>query len=495
MFLASRQSRFLRVALRLRTIPGTSTRAFSATVPTSKNVLADLRERGLVAQVTSPGVEALVERPTTVYLGVDPTAESMHVGNLVSLLSLLHFYVRGHSVIALVGGATGSIGDPSGRSTERQVLSEDRMQRNLTGIRTQMHQLFERGAQLARKRGVEDILTDQGNTADRLRVLNNYDWFGSMSALAFLGHVGRHARVGAMLARESVKARLTSPQGISFTEFSYQLLQAYDFYHLHREHKCRIQLGGSDQWGNITAGIDLIGRMASEKRTAAVANASEEARPAAFGVTIPLLTTSTGEKFGKSAGNAVWLDAHMTSYYDFYQFFMRVNDDDVERYLHIFTFLNSAEIEAIMCEHKEQPEKRYAQSRLAAETTELVHGEHGLYRAQIATRVLFGSPQQDLCASDLLAAFEHDPRLVRLSADKALGVRLDRLAHAAGACASRSEATKLLKAGGFYLNHQRITDGSRLLAANDLIDGAVCVLRTGKTNYRIVHVEGGVASP
>ncbi|KAI9594244.1 hypothetical protein BDF19DRAFT_471638 [Syncephalis fuscata] len=458
----------------------------------TSNVVADLRSRGLIAQMTSPEVEQAVEKPLTVYAGVDPTAESMHLGNLVVLLSLLHFYVRGHTTIALMGGATGSIGDPSGRSTERQVLTDTVLMRNIHGIQKQIHQFFERGTHLARKRQIGGLLNEQNDTS-RLRVLNNNHWFGSMSALEFLGNIGRYARVGTMLSRESVKTRLTSAQGISFTEFSYQLLQAYDFWHLYKHHKCQIQIGGNDQWGNITAGIDFINRMrqlaSSNESIIASAEGEDKSSLEAHGVTIPLLTTANGEKFGKSAGNAVWLNEKMTSYFDFYQFFMKVDDIDVERYLKLFTFLDFKEIENIAEEHQLQPDKRYAQRRLADEVTELIHGEHGLKKAQTATSVLFGAPLNNVSALDLIEAFEHDPRLVSLEQSSVINMPIDRLAHTVGACASRSAAIKLLHSGGLYLNNKKITNKADKLSETELLDGRVCVLRTGKSNYRIVVLE------
>ncbi|RKP23199.1 tyrosyl-tRNA synthetase, partial [Syncephalis pseudoplumigaleata] len=273
------------------------------------------------ARCVSEKLEQASERPLVVYAGIDPTAPSIHLGNLVILQSLLHFHIHGHTTIALMGGATGAIGDPSGRSTERRMLDENELAHNIESIEAQVRLFFERGARLARKRLAEQQQQQQLDVAGdeaRVKVLNNHTWLGAMSALTLLGHVGRHMRVGSMLARDSVKSRLNTSQGISFTEFSYQLLQSYDFWHLFRHYNCRVQIGGSDQWGNITAGIDYIHRMqqasATAKPEAGIAGTSGP-----FGLTIPLLTTANGQKFGKSAGNAVWLNEKMTSYFDFYQ--------------------------------------------------------------------------------------------------------------------------------------------------------------------------------
>ncbi len=257
----------------------------------------------------SPEVTTRTNSPTAIYCGVDPTAKSLHLGNLVTLMGLLHFHIRGHQTIALVGGATGSIGDPSGRQSERVPLTQEVLQANVAGIESQIHRFFKHGASYAEKHGF--------STTNYLKpkVLNNFSWFNSMTVIDFLGSVGRYARVNTMLAKESVKSRMDTTQGISFTEFSYQLLQAYDFWYLYKHHDCRIQLGGSDQWGNITAGIDMI----SKRRTVDEEEKKDDMESRAFGITIPLLLTSTGEKFGKSAGNAVWLDESMTSVFDFYQ--------------------------------------------------------------------------------------------------------------------------------------------------------------------------------
>ncbi|KAF9433600.1 tyrosyl-tRNA synthetase [Entomortierella beljakovae] len=451
----------------------------------TRNPVLELQHRGLVANMTSPDLVDHVDAgPTAIYCGVDPTASSLHLGNLVTLLGLLHFHIKGHTTIGLVGGATGSIGDPSGKSTERQPMSTATLAKNVAGIDAQFQQFFKRGRDYAEKRGY----SIQG-TGGHVKVVNNKTWFGKLSALDFLGDVGRYARVGTMIARDSVKSRLDSPQGISFTEFSYQLLQAYDFWYLYHEDGCRIQLGGSDQWGNITAGIDLIHKKKKTNDEQVVIKSdsdSAEKAPSAYGLTIPLLTTSTGEKFGKSAGNAVWLDETMTSLFDFYQFFVKTSDADVERYLHYFTLLNADEIKSVMKQHDAEPEKRLAQHTLAKETTELVHGAEAVPKALLATHVLFGASLNEIKGHQLVDAFKYDSRLVSLSKSQVSEMSADRFALESGLCASKSEAKKLIKSGGFYINNIKVADPTHHITEKDWIDGAVCVLRSGKSNYKLV---------
>ncbi|KAF9934445.1 tyrosyl-tRNA synthetase [Mortierella alpina] len=450
-----------------------------------RNPVLEMQERGLVAAMTSPDLVDHVDAgPTAIYCGVDPTASSLHLGNLVTLLGLLHFHIKGHTTIGLVGGATGSIGDPSGKSTERQPMSAATLANNVAGIDAQFQRFFQRGRAYAETRGY----AFQGH-GGKVKVVNNKTWFGKLSALDFLGDIGRYARVGTMIARDSVKSRLESPQGISFTEFSYQLLQAYDFWHLFHSDGCRIQLGGSDQWGNITAGIDLIHKKKNTSMEQVVIDHSKEGETPlnAYGLTIPLLTTATGEKFGKSAGNAVWLDEKMTSLFDFYQFFVKTADTDVGRYLHYFTLLTSDQIKNIMDQHSLEPEKRLAQHALAKETTELVHGADALPKALLATHVLFGSSLDKVKGKDLMDAFEHDPRMVALGRSQVSGMSLDQIALETGLCSSKSEAKKLIKSGGFYINNVKVTDASHRIGDKDWIDGAVCVLRSGKSNYKLIH--------
>ncbi|KAI8147148.1 hypothetical protein BJV82DRAFT_643130 [Fennellomyces sp. T-0311] len=436
-----------------------------------------MTDRGLVANITSPDLIKKTNTSTAIYCGVDPTANSLHLGNLITLMGLLHFSILGHQPIALVGGATGSIGDPSGRSTERVPLSRDVLEKNVAGIEHQVHRFFKNGAAYAQKRGYDA----QTKTP---KVLNNYTWFSGMTALEFLGDVGRYARVNTMLAKESVKSRIESTQGISFTEFSYQLLQAYDFYYLYQNHECRIQLGGSDQWGNITAGIDLINRRKGDDD-----EEKNNLDNRAFGITIPLLLTSSGEKFGKSAGNAVWLDETKTSYFDFYQFFMKTTDADVGKYLSMFTLLDKEKIASILDAHQKNPELRKAQQILADETTELVHGLEGVKKAQVATKVLFGGDIATVSGQEIVDAFKHDSsRMVTLDRSTVVNGKLDLVSTLAKSTRSKSEAQKLIKSGGMYLNNVRVADPRHTVTESDLIDGKVCVIRAGKASYHIVHV-------
>ncbi|KAI9478032.1 MAG: tyrosine-tRNA ligase [Benjaminiella poitrasii] len=449
-------------------------------ISTYSNVVTDMTQRGLVSNTTSPEVIEKTNKPTTIYCGVDPTAKSLHLGNLVTLMGLLHFHVRGHQAIALVGGATGSIGDPSGRKSERVPLSPETLKENVAGIDNQIHRFFRNGTRYAERRGFDDTTVDRKIP----KVLNNFDWFSNMTALDFLSSIGRHARVNSMLAKESVKSRLESTQGISFTEFSYQLLQAYDFWYLYKHHDCRVQLGGNDQWGNITAGIDLIARKRVFEND--VKDNNLEAK--AFGVTIPLLLTSTGEKFGKSAGNAVWLDENMTSVFDFYQFLMKSTDSDVRKYLSMFTLLKEDEILEIMNEHQKTPEKRFAQRKLADETTELVHGVDGLRRAKTATQVLFGEDLSSLTGDQIVEAFKTDEnRFIQLERSKLIGSGIDAIASITNAAKSKSDAQKRIKAGGFYLNNQRVTNVKQTIEEDHLIDGKVVVLRVGKSSYYLIQ--------
>jgi len=447
--------------------------------------------RGLVASLTSPDIEKHTENKTAIYCGVDPTAKSLHLGNLVTLMGLLHFHIQGHQAIALIGGATGSIGDPSGRQSERVPLSQDTLQTNISHITAQIHRFFENGSCYAERRGWLKNESEQYTP----KVLNNIEWFKGMSALEFLGDVGRYARVSQMLARESVKSRLDTEHGISFTEFAYQLLQAFDFWYLYHHHSCRIQLGGSDQWGNITAGIDMIHKKKPNSTSLYVPATDDDQEirrieDRAFGITIPLLLTSKGEKFGKSAGNAVWLDETMTSLFDFYQFFVKTADEDVERYLPLFTLMSPEELQFIMHEHKKNPEKRLAQHRLAEEATELVHGLESVSKAKTATKVLFGGDLAEIGANDIIKAFAHDSQRLRTAqVDQVLNVGIDAVAVLAGATKSKSETQKLIKSGGVYLNNTKVTDPRAKIQSTDLLNNKLCVLRIGKSSYHMLHIQ------
>ena len=419
------------------------------------NVIDVLQERCLLEDVTGPGAREALSRPATVYAGFDPTSSSLQAGNLVTIMALANFQRCGHRVIAVVGGATGMIGDPSGKSAERQLLTEDEIGRNLEGIRENLSRLL-----------------DFEHPTAPARIVNNADWLQGYSFIDFLRDVGKHFRMGTMLGKESVRARLAGGEGMSFTEFSYQLLQAYDFLHLYDTQGCTIQIGGSDQWGNIIAGTDLIRKVRGGE---------------AYGVTMPLVCDSSGRKFGKSEGNAVYLSADRTSQYDFYQFFVRSTDADAVRFLKIFTFLPTEEIRGLERQVVEQPESRAAQKRLAEEATRLVHGEDGLAAARRASAVLFGEPMDGLRADDLLTVFANVPS-TELPRDRVRGAAVVDVAVAAGLCRSKGEARRLVQNGGLYLNNGRVTGLETTLGDADVIDGRLLVLRSGKKTHRLVKV-------
>jgi tyrosyl-tRNA synthetase len=420
-----------------------------------ENIIGILRERGLLDAVTGDEIEKVVEQPVTVYAGFDPSSDSLQVGNFVTIMGLSHFQRCGHKVIAVVGGATGMIGDPSGKSSERQLLTPEQVEKNLEGI----------------KENLSRFLDFEHPTAPA-KILNNNDWFKDFGFIDFLRDVGKHFRMGTMLSKDSVRSRLESESGMSFTEFSYQLLQGYDFLRLLDDHDCTVQLGGSDQWGNITAGTDLIHKLRKKQ---------------AYGVTMPLVCDSSGQKFGKSAGNAIYLDAAKTSYFDFYQFFVRTADEDVIRFLRIFTFMPLEEIEEYAVKVAEAPEKREAQIRLAEEMTRRVHGEEGLRIAQRSTAVLYGEAMDGLKADELLAVFADVPS-TELAREQVVGQPVMNVAADAGLCKSRGEARRLIQSGGLNLNNRRIGDISVEVGEDDIIDGQLLVLRSGKKRNHIVKV-------
>jgi tyrosyl-tRNA synthetase len=418
-----------------------------------KNVLEILQERGLFEDATSPDVFKLVESPAAVYAGFDPTSPSLQVGNFVTIMGLAHFQRCGHKVVALVGGATGLIGDPSGKTAERKLLSVEAVQQNLAGIRENLSRFLD--------------FEDRRAPA---KIVNNNDWMAKFTFVDFLREVGKYFRMGAMLGKESVRARLDSEGGMSYAEFSYQLIQAYDFLSLADAEGCRIQIGGSDQWGNITAGVDLIRKLRGLE---------------AYGITFPLICDSTGQKFGKSEGNAVYLDPQRTSYYDFYQFFVRTGDADVIRFLKIFTFLPVAEIEELGRQTAQQPEARLAQKKLAEEMTRTVHGAQGLRIALRASEVLFGGSMEGLRADELLGIFASVPSSA-IPADKLRGAPVVDVAVSAGLSKSKGEARRLIADGGLYVNNVRVADTAARIESGALIDGRILVLRSGKKTFHLV---------
>jgi tyrosyl-tRNA synthetase len=426
-------------------------------------LLDDLRWRGLVHQTTDDaGLSAWLEsKPRVVYAGFDPTADSLHVGSLLPVLLLRRFQQAGHKPIAVVGGATGMIGDPSGKSQERNLLSPDAIEQNLTGLRDQMRRFLD---------------FDAGPNAAVL--VNNYDWTGPFSYLEFLRDVGKNFPVNVMLAKDSVKSRLERDDtGLSYTEFSYMLLQAYDFVHLYDAFGCEIQIGGSDQWGNITAGIDLARRMR---------------RAQLYGLTCPLLTKSDGSKMGKTETGTVWLSAVRTSPYQFYQYWVRVEDADVGKCLRMLTTLSREEIESLDAARATDAAKRESQRRLAEELTRLVHSAEGLAAAQRATDIFFGAEISDLSDAQLGEIFADVPseRLPRsILSGEGLPI-IDALA-SAGLAKTKSDARRVVQQGGAYVNNRRIADVNARLTAADLASDTVMVLRSGKKNYALLRFDAG----
>ncbi|KDR75867.1 hypothetical protein GALMADRAFT_248598 [Galerina marginata CBS 339.88] len=418
--------------------------------------------------------DAILTKKQTVYVGVDPTAKSLHIGHLIPLLCLLHFQIRGHAIVPLIGGATGRVGDPSGRLVERQLAEVRKVEGNVVSLTSSIQRFFKNALLYAESHGI----LEEKNTVTEPRVISNLDWHGSFNLLEFLQKVGVHARVNTMLNRESVRTRLSSHKGLSFTEFTYQLLQAYDFYYLHTHFGCTIQIGGSDQWGNIVAGLELIGKLEVE-------TPSEDC----FAITTPLLTTSTGEKFGKSAGNAVWLDPNLTSVFDFYQYFLKVTDADVGSYLSLFTLMSQEDITGLLEMHKSAPEKRIAQHRLADEVTEMVHLKAGVKQASIMTKLLFSSGYADLRAQDILASFDKDPRLIKISMGCILSTPVAKLAAKHGLVMSNSVARNLVASSGLYLNNQAIPDFQYKASKDDFLDGRVLILRAGKDKMLVLVAE------
>ena len=412
-----------------------------------------LLERGLLDQITSEELpKKLQEESFTIYCGFDPTADSLHLGNFVPILALVHAQRLGHQPICVVGGATAMIGDPSGKSQERNLLTEAQIEKNLNGV----------------KNVLSRFIRFEGEAAAFM--LNNHDWMSKFSYLDFLRDVGKHFTVNNMVAKESVKKRMENPtSGLSFTEFSYQLLQAYDFYHLYKSHNCRLQIGGSDQWGNITAGTDLVRKKAAAE---------------VYGLTLPLLTTSSGEKFGKTAGNAVWMDAEKTPTWDFYQFWIQTSDDDCSRFLKIFTFIPVPEIDELMSQHSKEPHKRMAQKRLAAEVTAFVHGKEEADRNAEAAENLFSGQITKLPVELIKSVLKSsNSATVNLSEQQ----QLLNLFVQTNLLPSMSQTRRKLNEGALYLNDERLSE-DRVLTKADILKDGILLIRMGKKNYGLVQV-------
>ncbi|HHU6757180.1 TPA: tyrosine--tRNA ligase [Staphylococcus aureus] len=416
-------------------------------------LIEDLKWRGLIYQQTDEqGIEDLLNKEqVTLYCGADPTADSLHIGHLLTFLTLRRFQEHGHRPIVLIGGGTGMIGDPSGKSEERVLQTEEQVDKNIEGISKQMHNIFEFG-------------TDHGAV-----LVNNRDWLGQISLISFLRDYGKHVGVNYMLGKDSIQSRLE--HGISYTEFTYTILQAIDFGHLNRELNCKIQVGGSDQWGNITSGIELMRRMYGQTD--------------AYGLTIPLVTKSDGKKFGKSESGAVWLDAEKTSPYEFYQFWINQSDEDVIKFLKYFTFLGKEEIDRLEQSKNEAPHLREAQKTLAEEVTKFIHGEDALNDAIRISQALFSGDLKSLSAKELKDGFKDVPQ-VTLSNDT---TNIVEVLIETGISPSKRQAREDVNNGAIYINGERQQDVNYALAPEDKIDGEFTIIRRGKKKYFMVNYQ------
>ena len=429
-----------------------------------RNLVEELQWRGLVHDIMPGTEEQLLKEMTTTYIGFDPTSDSLHIGSLVPIILLVHLEKFGHKPIALVGGATGMIGDPSGKSDERNLLDEATLDKNVAGIKAVLSRFL-----------------DFNSTAANAPILvNNYDWMKDFSFINFARDVGKRITVNYMMAKDSVKKRLAGEgEGMSFTEFTYQLIQGYDFHHLYKAHHCLLQMGGSDQWGNITTGTELVRRMNGEGAKA-------------YAMTCPLITKADGSKFGKSEGGNVWLTADKTSVYKFYQFWLNTTDVDAEKYIKIFTFLDKDTIDSLIAEHNETPHLRVLQKRLAEEVTTFVHGKEQFEKAVEASKVLFGNPtMEDLKQLDeatFLEVFEGVPQAEIAIADVEIGINIvDVLNEKSGFFKSNGEARRALTANSISVNKTKVTE-EFVLSLKDLINNEFVLLQSGKKNYFVLRV-------
>jgi tyrosyl-tRNA synthetase len=428
------------------------------------NFVEELRWRGMLHDIMPETEEMLSKESTAGYIGFDPTGESLHIGSLVPIIILMHFQKAGHTPIALVGGATGMIGDPSGKSAERNLLNEETLTKNIAGIKSQL----------------ERFIDFNSNISNKAELVNNYDWMKEFSFIDFARDIGKHITVNYMMSKESVKKRLgaESKVGMSFTEFTYQLFQGYDFLHLYREKNCKIQMGGSDQWGNITTGTELVRRVAGGK---------------AYAMTCPLITKADGTKFGKTEGGNIWLDRNRTSPYKFYQYWLNASDEDAEKYVRIFTFLDKETIEALIIEHKETPHLRLLQKRVAEEVTTMVHSKEDLDNAIKASNILFGkSTSEDLKGLDeqtFLDVFDGvaQAEVTREDIDNGLDM-IDALAAKTGFLKSNGDARRALKENAISVNKEKVKEDFSITAA-DLINDKFILLQRGKKNYYVIVVK------
>lgn len=429
-----------------------------------KNFIEELRWRGMIQDIMPETEQHLMEGLRAAYVGIDPTADSLHIGHLVGVMMLRHFQNCGHKPYALVGGATGMIGDPSGKSAERNLLTEEVLAHNIKGIQKQLAK----------------FLDFESEAPNRAELVNNYDWMKEFSFLSFIRDIGKHITVNYMMAKDSVKKRFDpneNTDGMSFTEFSYQLLQGYDFLHLYRQKGLTLQMGGSDQWGNITTGTELIRRIAGGK---------------AYALTCPLITKADGTKFGKSEGGNVWLDAEKTSPYKFYQYWINVSDEDAQRYIKIFTMLSREQIEQLISEHQAAPHLRVLQNKLAEELTTLVHGREELQKAQKASQILFGNSTSDdlrqLDAKTFLEVFDGVPQAEVTRAEIAAGLdMIAALSAKTGFIASNSEARRALKEKSIAVNKEKVEE-SYIIDEKDIIDDKFVLLQRGKKNYFVIVI-------
>jgi len=425
------------------------------------NLIEELRWRGMVQDVM-PGTEDQLNREmTTGYIGFDPTADSLHIGSLAPIMLLYHLQRAGHRPIALVGGATGMVGDPSGKSEERNLLSEEALQKNLAGIRGQLEKYL-------------DFDPSRPNAA---RIANNYDWFKGMGFIEFLRDTGKHITVNYMMAKDSVRKRIEGDTGISYTEFAYQLMQGYDFYWLYQNMDCKLQMGGSDQWGNITTGTELIRRKAGGE---------------AYALTCPLITKTDGTKFGKTEKGNVWLDPEKTSPYQFYQFWLNAADADAEKWIRIFTLLTREETDAVLAEHGKDPGARFLQKELARHVTSFIHGKEGYESALATSEKLFtgnaAENLQNLSEAELLASMDgvpqHDLSAERLNA----GIDVVSFLADTGIFPSKGEARKTVQGGGVSVNREKMTDTNAVIGPSHLLNGRYILVQKGKKNFFLVKV-------
>ena len=429
------------------------------------NFVEEIKWRGMLHQMM-PGTEELFEKEqVTAYVGIDPTADSLHIGHLCGVMLLRHLQQAGHKPIALVGGATGMIGDPSGKSQERNLLDEETLAHNVNCIKKQL----------------SHFLDFESDVPNRAELVNNYDWMKDFKFLDFARDIGKHITVNYMMAKDSVQKRLNGEarDGLSFTEFTYQLLQGYDFLHLYQTKNCKLQMGGSDQWGNITTGTELIRRTLG-------------AEAEAFALTCPLITKSDGRKFGKTESGNVWLDPKRTTPYTFYQFWLNVADDEAERYIKIFTSLSHEEIDAAIAEHRQDPGRRTLQKLLGKEITTMVHSQKDYETAVEASNILFGKATKEnllkLDEATLLAVFEGVP-MFEVDKDKVLGARaVDLLAETTKCFASKGEMRKLTQGGGVSVNKEKLDAFDREITSDDLINGKYIIVQRGKKNYFLIIV-------